>query len=108
MNKNQVISIIEKIGKSFGGVMEDIFSKEYAAGYRRAIADMVELFSKTKMDDDSEAVRHGEWIDMDAIGISHGFIYKCSVCGKEVEDNFISCHKFCLHCGADMRGGSNG
>lgn len=57
MNRTEVIMTIKKVGANFGGVMEVMCGKEYAAGYRRAITDMVELFSKAPMDADFEAER---------------------------------------------------
>lgn len=57
MNRTEVIITIKKVGEHFGGVMEVLCGEEYAAGYRRAITDMVELFSKAPMDADFEAER---------------------------------------------------
>ena len=47
---------------------------------------------------------HGQWLDEDSFDAHGSPIYRCSVCNRTVADNYISCHKFCLHCGADMRG----
>lgn len=53
-------------------------------------------------------VRHGEWIDTGTFDSHYTPIYQCSGCWKEVADNFISCHKYCLHCGAKMDGKADG
>lgn len=53
---------------------------------------------------DVAPVIHGCWYDEDSFDAHGSPIYRCSVCNKTVADNYISCHKFCLHCGADMRG----
>ena len=57
-------------------------------------------------------VRHGRWYDEDSFrltqqegGLHYAPIYRCSVCNKTVADNYISEHKYCLHCGAKMDGG---
>lgn len=60
-----------------------------------------------KNQEDVELVRHGKWLDMDVLDAHYQPVYKCSECGKEVADNYISCHKYCLHCGAKMDGGKN-
>ena len=49
-------------------------------------------------------VIHGRWYDEDSFDAHGSPIYRCSVCNKTVADNYISCHKFCLHCGARMDG----
>ena len=50
---------------------------------------------------------HGKWYDEDSFDAHGSPIYRCSVCNKTVADNYISCHKFCLHCGAKMDGGNS-
>jgi hypothetical protein len=55
---------------------------------------------------DVKPVRHGRWLDMDSFDAHYQPIYQCSECGKQVADNYISCHKYCLHCGAKMDRGS--
>lgn len=55
---------------------------------------------------DVEPVRHGKWIDTDTFDFHCVHIYQCSNCGKEVADDYISNHKFCLHCGAEMDEGN--
>jgi DNA-directed RNA polymerase subunit RPC12/RpoP len=46
--------------------------------------------------------RHGHWIDLEACDIHHVPVYMCSDCFKEVADNYIKNHKYCLHCGAKL------
>lgn len=57
MNRTEVIMTIKKVGAHFGGVMEVLCGEEYAAGYRRAITDMVKLFNEAPIDPDFEAER---------------------------------------------------
>ena len=54
---------------------------------------------------DVAPVMHGRWYDENSVDAHGSPIYRCSVCNKTVADNYISCHKFCLHCGANMSGG---
>ena len=54
---------------------------------------------------DVAPVVHGRWLDEDSFDFHGSLIYRCSVCNGTVADNYISCHKFCLHCGAQMDGG---
>lgn len=61
---------------------------------------------KTLIAADVKPVQHGKWIDTDTFDFHCVHIYQCSNCGKEVADDYIDNHKFCLHCGADMSGGS--
>ena len=49
-----------------------------------------------------EEVKHGRWFDTGSFDHHYTPIYQCSVCRKEVADNFIDLHKYCLHCGAKM------
>lgn len=53
----------------------------------------------------NNSIVHGRWYDEDSFDAHYSPIYRCSVCNKTVADNYISCHKFCLHCGAKMDGG---
>lgn len=55
---------------------------------------------------DVKPVQHGKWIDTDTFDFHCVHIYQCSNCSKEVADNYIDNHKFCLHCGAKMDGGN--
>ena len=55
---------------------------------------------------DVAPVVHGRWYDEDSFDFHGSPIYRCSVCNKTVADNYISFHKFCLHCGARMDGGN--
>ena len=54
---------------------------------------------------DVDEVRHGRWLVTDSFDHHKTPIYQCSVCRKEVADNYINMHKHCLHCGAKMDGG---
>lgn len=47
---------------------------------------------------------HGQWIKTDSFDNFKTPIYQCSVCAREVADNYIHLHKYCLHCGAKMDG----
>lgn len=51
---------------------------------------------------DVAEVKRGTWIDTETFGPYYQPIYKCSVCEGEVADEYISGHKYCLHCGARM------
>lgn len=53
--------------------------------------------------DDVRSVARGEWIETDYYDQHYQQIYECSHCHREVADNFIANHLFCLHCGADMK-----
>ena len=55
---------------------------------------------------DVAPVVHGRWYDEDSVDAHGSPVYRCSVCNKTVADNYISFHKFCLHCGAYMDGGN--
>ena len=57
MNRTEVIMTIKKVGGEFGNVMSVLCGEEYAAGYRRAITDMVKLFNEAPIDPDFEAER---------------------------------------------------
>ena len=51
---------------------------------------------------DVAPVVHGRWYDEDSFDAHGSPIYRCSNCNRTVADNYISCHKYCLHCGAHM------
>lgn len=51
---------------------------------------------------DVKPVVRGRWYDEDCFDAHGSPIYRCSVCNKTVADNYISAHKHCLHCGAEM------
>ena len=53
---------------------------------------------------DVAPVAHGRWLDTDTFDHHCVHIYQCSNCRKEVADDYIDNHKFCLHCGAKMEG----
>ena len=47
-------------------------------------------------------ITHAHWIETDYFDHFKTPIYICSNCRKEVADNYIKNHKYCLHCGAKM------
>lgn len=53
---------------------------------------------------DIAPVVHGKWLDIDTFDFHRVHIYQCSNCHREVADNYIDNHKFCLHCEAKMDG----
>lgn len=57
MNRNEVIMTIKNVGGGFANVMDVLIGEEFAAGYRRATADMVKLFTEAPIDPDFEAER---------------------------------------------------
>ena len=57
MNRNEVILTIKKVGAKFGRVMSELCGEEYAAGYGRAVDDMVRLFNDAPIDPDFEHER---------------------------------------------------
>ena len=44
MKRCEVAGTIRGVGEQFGRVMECLHGKEYAAGYKQAVRDMVRLF----------------------------------------------------------------
>ena len=52
-------------------------------------------------------VIHGRWLDTDTFDFHCIHIYQCSSYHKEVADDYISYHKYCLHCGAKMDEGDD-
>ena len=56
---------------------------------------------------DGDGVKHGRWFVTDSFDHHKTPIYQCSVCRKEVADNYINLHKHCLHCGAKMDEGTD-
>lgn len=46
--------------------------------------------------------KHGKWLKTEYFDAHKVPIYQCSVCFREVADNYIKCHNYCLHCGAKM------
>lgn len=83
---------------------------------RRLYSRKITVYSKKQIDEaptaDVVEVMHGEWI------MINEQLAKCSVCGGYESTNgkdktgkgviFKMQKKFCPHCGADMRGESNG
>lgn len=57
MNRTEVIMTIKKAGTAFGQVMCNLCGEEYAAGYNRAIKDMIRLFNEASIDPDFETER---------------------------------------------------
>ena len=57
MNRMEVIMTINKVGHEFGRVMESLNGEEFAAGYRRCVNDMVNLFAQSTIDPSFEAER---------------------------------------------------
>ena len=51
---------------------------------------------------DVAPVVHAYWIDTDDYINHYGHVYECSNCHREVADDFIAKHTYCLHCGAKM------
>ena len=51
---------------------------------------------------DTEPIKHGKWLDTDTFDSHCIHIYQCSNCCKTVADDYISLHKYCLHCGSRM------
>ena len=89
------IKIIKDLQSEYHGMISDESLKIYKIIYRlntEPTADVVE-------------VKHGQWLDTDNFSFHKTPIYQCSVCKREVTDNYICLHKYCLHCGAKMDGG---
>lgn len=57
MNRQEVIITIKRTGGTFAHVMGAMFGEDYAAGYFRAISDMVKLFEKTPLSPTFEVER---------------------------------------------------
>lgn len=57
MNRAEVIMTIKAAGNRFTRVLASLCGAEYAAGYKSAISDMIELFAKAPLDADFEAER---------------------------------------------------
>ncbi len=91
---------------------EVISNIQFSSPYQEEIAAVVSGMEQVKdlINDASAAdvapIVYGHWIDTDTFDFHCTHIYQCSNCGKEVADDYISCHKFCLHCGARMDGGN--
>lgn len=71
--------------------------------------DVINNYVRKTAAADVEPAIHGRWYDEDSFrltqqegGLHYAPIYRCSVCNKTVADNYISEHKYCLHCGAKM------
>lgn len=81
------------------------FRSLYTDQSARVLDGLVEDIAKIPTADVAP-VKHGEWLDTDTFDFHCIHIYQCSNCRREVADDYISCHKFCLHCGAIMDGGN--
>ena len=81
-------------------LMEDI--KDNFSPTVRPMFDVFKHIITTKPAADVKPVVRGRWYDEDSFDAHYQPIYRCSVCNKTVADNYISEHKFCLHCGAEM------
>lgn len=73
-------------------------------GYKQCYTDKEIQEAKTVYDTRSKGAIGGapRWLDTDTFDHHCVHIYKCSACGKEVADDYISYHKYCLHCGSKM------
>lgn len=69
--------------------------------------DVINNYIRKTAAADIVSVVHGRWYDEDSFDAHGSPIYRCSVCNKTVADNYISEHKYCLHCGALMDGGKS-
>ena len=72
--------------------------------YLNGFSDAVFMVGRSQLIE-AEPVRHGRWLETEYFDAHKVPIYQCSVCWKEVADNYITLHNFCLHCGAKMDGG---
>lgn len=70
--------------------------------YRVSFFDDDWHFLEDVMFDAYNPRKQGFWIDTDTFDANKIHIYQCSICQKEVADDYIHKHKYCLHCGADM------
>ena len=49
-----------------------------------------------------QEVRHAKWVSTDMYDAHYIPIFECTNCHREVADEFIKNHSYCLHCGAKM------
>ena len=70
--------------------------------YRVSFFDKDGHFLKDAMFDAYNPRKQGFWIDTDTFDANKIHIYQCSNCQKEVADDYIHKHKYCLHCGTEM------
>ncbi len=99
LDKEKTIEAIRKYADVKHSNGEQI---EYVNGILKSIS----IINEQPIADVYEEV-HGCWIDTDKFDNFKTPIYQCSVCIKEVADNYIHLHKYCLHCGAKLDGGKN-
>lgn len=67
MNRTEVVMTIKKVGANFGRVMASLCGEEYAAGYGRAVEDMVRLFNDAPIDPNFEAEREAMLAHIEAL-----------------------------------------
>ena len=72
----------------------------YTNGYDEAV-DTVENFPSAA---DVAPVVHGRWAHEETEGGFH--IWRCSLCGRGMNDNPEGIDLYCYHCGAKMDGGA--
>lgn len=51
-------------------------------------------------------VVHGKWIKNEWLSTDFAPVHDCSVCGKSIEQKYITLPQRCEHCGALMDGGN--
>lgn len=73
-------------------------------GYKQCYTEKEIQEAKVIYDTRSKSAIGGaaRWLDTDTFDHHCVHIYKCSACGKEVADDYITNHKYCLHCGSKM------
>ena len=69
MNRTEVIATIQKAGGDFGQVMAALCGEEFAAGYRRALNDMIRLFQSAPIDADFDAERAALMAHIEALTV---------------------------------------
>lgn len=101
-------AVIEKCNKLLNNA--DSCPEQHILDGVKLVRDLILIDEETRVPAaDVEPVRHGRWLDTDTFDFHCVHIYQCSNCLKEVADDYIDNHKFCLHCGTKMDGGnSNG
>ena len=98
-------AVIEKCNKLLDNA--DSCPNPYVLEGIQIVRDLILIEEETRVPAaDVEPVRHGRWFDEDSFDAHGSPIYRCSECNRTVADSYISCHKFCLHCGTKMDGGN--
>ena len=62
MNTTEIIMIVKQAGKQFDSVMAVLSDKDYAAGYHKAIEDVVKLFNNGGANPDAEPLEAKEFL----------------------------------------------